>query len=50
MALGSTQSLNRNQYLEYFLGGEGGRCVGLTILPPPCTDFLKIWELNLLES
>jgi len=37
------QPLNRNQYLEYFLRGEGGRFVGQT-LPPPCTDFLKIWE------
>ena len=25
---------NKNEYKEYFLGGKGGRCVGLTTLPP----------------
>ena len=40
MTLGSTQPLNRNEYKEYFLAGKGGRCVGLTTLPP-C---LEIWE------
>ena len=25
-------------------GGKCGRCEGLTILPPPCADFLEIWE------
>jgi len=25
-------------------GGKGGRCVGLTTLPPLCVDCLKIWE------
>ena len=25
---------NRNEHQEYFLGGKGGRCVGLTTLPP----------------
>jgi hypothetical protein len=39
VALWWTQPLNRNQYQEYFLGGKGGRCVGLTILPPSCADF-----------
>jgi len=33
----------RNEYQEYFLGGKGGRCVGLTILPPSCADCLEIW-------
>jgi hypothetical protein len=33
---------NRNEYQESFLGGEYGRCVGLTILPPSCADFLEI--------
>jgi len=33
MALGSTQPLT-----------EGGRCVGLTILPPSCADCHEIWE------
>jgi hypothetical protein len=27
-----------------FPGGKGGRCVGLTTLPPPCADCLEIWE------
>jgi len=35
---------NRNEYHEYFLGGKGGRYVGLTTLPPACTDCLEIWE------
>jgi hypothetical protein len=34
---------NRNEYQEYFLGGKGGRCIGLT-LSPSCGDFLEIWE------
>jgi len=25
---------NRNEYQEYFLGGKGSRCVGLTNLQP----------------
>ena len=29
---------NRNEYQEYFLGGKGGRCVGLTTLPPLCAS------------
>jgi len=44
MALRSTQPLNRNEYQEYFLGGKGGRCVGLTTLPPSYEDCLEIWE------
>jgi len=33
-----------------FPGGKGGRCVGLTKLPPSCADCRKIWDsLNLLE-
>jgi hypothetical protein len=35
---------NRNEYLEYFLGSKGGRCVGLTTLPPSYADCLEIWE------
>jgi hypothetical protein len=37
---------NRNEYQEYLLGGggKGGRCVGLTTLPPSSTDCLEIWE------
>jgi hypothetical protein len=36
---------SRNEYQEYFLQrGKGGRCVGLTTLPPSCADCLEIWE------
>ena len=35
---------NTNEYHEYFLGGKGGRRVGLTILPPSCAECLEIWE------
>jgi hypothetical protein len=34
----------RNEVHEYLLGDKGGRCVGLTALPPTCTDDLEIWE------
>ena len=39
MALGFTQPL-----AEIFSGGKGGRCVGLTTLPPSCANCLEIWE------
>jgi len=29
---------NRNEHQESFLEGKGGRCVGLTILPPSCAN------------
>jgi len=35
---------NRNEYQEYFLWGKGGRCVGLTTLPPSCAVCFQIWE------
>ena len=35
---------NRNEYQEYFLGGKGGRCVGLTTSPLSCADCLEIWK------
>jgi len=35
---------NRNEYQEYFLGGKGSRCIGLTTFPPSCADCLQIWE------
>ena len=41
VALGSTQLLT-NEYQKYFLGGKGGRCVGLTTLPPSCAHCLEI--------
>jgi len=42
MALESIQPLTEFEYQEYFLGGKGGRCVGLTTLPPSCADRLEI--------
>jgi len=44
MALGVDSACNRNEYQVYFLGGKGGRYVGMTTLPPSCSDFLEIWE------
>ena len=41
---GVDSASNRNDYQEYFLGGKGGRCVGLTTLPSSCADCLEIWE------
>ena len=35
---------NRNEYQEYFLGGKGGRCLGLTTLPRSCAACLEIWD------
>jgi hypothetical protein len=43
MALGSTQPLTEMS-TRNIPGGKGGRCVGLTTLPPLCADCLKIWE------
>jgi len=39
---------NINEYQEYFLGGKGDWCIGLTSLPLSCT-VLKSGSLNLLE-
>jgi hypothetical protein len=46
---GFDSASNRNEYKEYFLGCKGGRCVGLTTLPPSCADCLKFGSLNFLE-
>ena len=35
---------NISEYQEYFLEGNDGRCIGLTILPSSCTDCLKMWQ------
>jgi hypothetical protein len=40
---GIDSACNRNEYEEYFLGGKGGRCIGLTTLPPLCVDCLEIF-------
>jgi hypothetical protein len=41
---GVDSASNRNEYQEYILGVKGGRCLGLTALPPLCADCLEIWE------
>ena len=33
---------NRNAYQGFLLEGKGGRCIGLTTLPPSCSDCLGI--------
>jgi hypothetical protein len=43
-ALGSSQPLTEMSNRNIFPGGKGGRCVGLTTLPPLCDDCLEIWE------
>jgi len=35
-----TEMSTRNIFV---VGGKGGRCVGLTTLPPSCADCLEIW-------
>jgi hypothetical protein len=35
---------NIYEYQEYFLGGNGVRCVGLTNLSPSSANCLEIWE------
>ena len=44
MALGLTQPLTEMSTRNIFWGGKGGRCVGLTTLPPSCAYCLEIWE------
>jgi len=41
---GADSACDINEYQEYFLGVKGGRCVGLTTLPPSCDECLEIWE------
>jgi len=44
MALGLTQPVTEMSTRNISYGGKGGRCVGLTTLPPSCADCLEIWE------
>ena len=46
MAPGSTQPPTEMSTRNISLGGKGGRCVGLTTLPPSRADCLEIWELQ----
>jgi hypothetical protein len=41
---GVDSASNRNEYQEYFLGGKGGRSLGLVTIPPSCADCLEILE------
>jgi hypothetical protein len=41
---GVDSACNRNEHHEYFVGGKGGRGVGLTTLPRSCAYCLEIWE------
>jgi hypothetical protein len=43
MALGLTQPLTEMS-TRNISWGKGGRCIGLTTLPPSCAHCLKIWE------
>jgi len=40
---------NRNEYQEYFLGGKGGGCMGLTTFPSSCAVSLHFLEPKFLE-
>jgi hypothetical protein len=42
-ALGVNSASNKN---GIFPGGKGGRCLGLTTLPPSSADCLEIWEIQ----
>jgi hypothetical protein len=44
MALGSAHPLTEMSTTNISLGGKGGRCIGLTPLPPSCADCHEIWE------
>jgi len=35
---GVDSASNSNEYQEYFRGGKGGWCIGLTTLPPSGTN------------
>jgi hypothetical protein len=37
---------NRNEYQGYLLECKGGRCIGLTDLPPSCADSLEIMAVS----
>jgi len=43
MALGLIQPLTEMS-TSNISWGKGGRCVGLTTLPPSCADCLDLWE------
>ena len=50
MALGLTWPLTEMSLRNISWGGKGGRCVGLTTLPPSRADCLEIWEPQTLGT
>ena len=44
--LESTQPLTEMSTRKIFLRGKGGRCVGMTTLPPSCAYCHDIWECH----
>jgi len=40
---GFKSASNIQEYQEEFLAGKDGLCIGLTTLPPSCTDFFFNW-------
>ena len=50
MALGSTQTPTEMNTMNIYCGGKGGRCVGMTTLPPlRVLSVMKHGSLGLLE-
>ena len=47
---GVDSASNRKWVPGVFLGGKGGRCVGLTTLPPSSAIVMKCGNLNFLET
>ena len=41
---GVDSASNTHECQEYFLGGNDGRCVGLTTLPFSCAECHEIWK------
>jgi hypothetical protein len=41
---GFDSASNISEYQEYLHGGKGGRCVGMTTLPPSRADCLETWD------
>jgi hypothetical protein len=46
---GFDSAFNRNEYQEYFLGGESSRCIGLTTYQLHVLTLMKYGSLNLME-
>jgi hypothetical protein len=44
MALGLTQPVTEMSTKNISWGGKGGQYIGVTTLPPSCSNCLEIWE------